>query len=156
MRSATEATARHEVCSYDIYEEAQRAVDSLADRRFPVEQLAIVAHGIRLVENVTGRGGYANAAAGGAVSGGVIGALFGFLFGVFSWIDPIISGMALGLYGLMFGAAVGLALGLVTQWLSAGRRDFSSVRSLQAERFAVMAETVETAERARAELAQAR
>ena len=55
-----EPGARHSrrvvVASYESYPEAQRAVDYLSDRRFPVERVAIVADDLRFVEQVTGRG----------------------------------------------------------------------------------------------------
>lgn len=156
MTVTTTPTARHEVQSYRDYADAQRAVDALADRQFPVERLTIVAEGLRFVETITGRRGYGEAAFGGLTSGGLIGALFGFIFGLFSLVDPLVSGVALAVYGLLFGAAIGLVLGLISHWLSAGRRDFSSVGSVQADRYAVLAESEELAERARAELAGSR
>ncbi len=154
MSWTTTPAMRHEVRTYDAYTDAQRAVDALADRRFPVEHLTIVAEGLRFVESITGRRGYGEAALGGLVSGGLIGALFGFIFGLLSWVDPLISGVALAVYGFLIGAAIGLVFGLVSHWLSAGRRDFSSVGSVQADRYAVLADTAELAERARAELAE--
>ena len=43
------------VARYPDYADAQRAVDRLADSRFPVEQTAIVGTDLTLVENVLGR-----------------------------------------------------------------------------------------------------
>lgn len=40
---------RRTVAVYASYAEAQRAVDYLSDRKFPVQRVAIVAEGLRLV-----------------------------------------------------------------------------------------------------------
>jgi len=45
------------VASYEAYQEAEEAVDYLADNDFPVERVAIVGQGVKLVEQVTGRAG---------------------------------------------------------------------------------------------------
>src|SRR4051794_16070453 len=75
LHMETEPGARHPrrmVASYDSYPEAQRAVDYLSDRRFPVERVAIVAEDLRFVEQVTGRMGYGKAALQGAGLGALI------------------------------------------------------------------------------------
>lgn len=135
---AANAPTRRTVASYQTYAEAQRAIDSLADRKFPVERTAIVAEGISFVEQVTGRRGWAQAAVSGALSGAVIGALFGFIFGLFDWVDPILSGLTLALYGLIFGAVVGALLSLLFYLFSGGRRDFTSISGMHADHYAVM------------------
>lgn len=76
MTSISAETTRHEVASYATYAEAQKAVDALSDRRFEVQHLAIVAEGLRYVENITGRTGYLQAAGSGIVSGGAMGGAF--------------------------------------------------------------------------------
>ena len=43
------------VAEFTTYEEAQAAVDYLADNRFPVENLLIVGTNLKLLERVTGR-----------------------------------------------------------------------------------------------------
>src|SRR6476659_8731649 len=99
--------ARRVIASYDNYAEAEAAVDYLADRRFPVERIAIVGRDVRLVEQVTGRVTVLTAALNGAAAGALPGALIGWLFGLFDWIDPLKSSLLLALYGLVFGALVG-------------------------------------------------
>lgn len=138
--AATGQRARRVVATYDNYAQAQRAVDQLSDREFPVERLAIVAEGIRFVEQVTGRVGYLQAALQGAASGAVVGFFFGFIFGLFDIIDPIVSAFLVAIYGLIFGAIVGAIMGLIGQALSGGQRDFSSVSGMQADRYNVMAD----------------
>ncbi len=133
-------STRRVVASYDAYEEAQRAVDHLSDEGFPVERVAIVGGDLRLVEQVTGRMGYGQAALQGALSGAAIGALFGFFLGLFSLIDPLVSALLVALYGLVFGAVLGAILGLVSHAATGGRRDFSSVTGMQAGRYDIMAD----------------
>lgn len=142
------AEQRHVVRSYTEYAKAERAVDQLSDDGFPIERLTIVARGLHLVEDITGRRGYGGAAASSAVTGGVIGALLGFVFGVLSWVDPLISGLALAVYGFLAGALAGLVIGLLSHWLRAGRRDFSSIKSLRARGYDVVADSAEYAEQA--------
>lgn len=151
----TSETDRRAVASYPSYPEAVQAVDYLADRRFPVERLAVVAKDLRYVEHVTGRLDYWKAAARGAGGGAVVGAVLGFFFGLFSWVEPLVSGLVLALYGLVIGALIGAVTGLGAHALSGGRRDFSSVPRLDASRFEVVAD-VELAEQAAAMLAELR
>jgi len=136
------------VASYATYLEAQRAVDHLADHKFPVERTAIVGEGLRIVEQVTGRVGYPQAALSGALSGAFAGALIGWIFGVFSWVDPLVSGLALALYGLLIGAVIGLVFGLLSHALAGGRRDFGSISGIQADHFNLTADD-EVADQAR-------
>ena len=44
-----------QVGSYDSYEQAQAAVDYLADEKFAVENVTIIGTDLRMVEKVTGR-----------------------------------------------------------------------------------------------------
>ena len=120
------------IASYDSYPEAQRAVDYLSDERFPVERVAIVAEDLRLIEQVTGRIGYGQAALQGAGLGAVLGFIIGLFVGLFSPYIAI-------LYGI-YGAIIGLIVGLVGHALSGGQRDFSSVGGIQAGRYNVMAD----------------
>jgi hypothetical protein len=120
------------VASYDSYPEAQRAVDYLSDERFPVERVAIVAEDLRLIEQVTGRRGYGQAALQGAGLGAVLGFIIGLFIGLFS---PYI-GILYGIYGVI----IGLIVGLVSHALSGGQRDFSSIGGIQAGRYNVMAD----------------
>jgi uncharacterized membrane protein len=135
----TPLASRHVIASYDSYAEAQRTVDYLSDQRFPVERVSIVAEDLRLVEQVTGRRGYGQAALEGAGSGAVIGAFFGFFLGLFSFIDPLlVSALVLVVYGLVFGAIIGAIMGLIMHALTGGKRDFSSIGGIEAGRYNVM------------------
>ncbi|WP_405962058.1 glycine zipper family protein [Streptomyces sp. NBC_00723] len=132
--------ARRTIASYTTYQEAERAVDHLADRGFPVERVAIVGQDVRLVEQVTGRMGLGGAALHGAASGALPGALIGWIFGLLNWLDPVVSGLLLALYGLVFGALVGALLGLLAHAAQRGRRDFASVSFMQPSRYDVVAD----------------
>jgi len=123
------------VASFRSYREAQRAVDLLSDRKFPVEHVRIVAEGLRLVEQVTGRLTWWRAVGRGLLGGAVTGAFIGILFGLFvidrnAWLNLV-------LYGLAFGALVGALFGLLGYAVSGGERDFSSVGGFAADRYDV-------------------
>jgi uncharacterized protein YqgC (DUF456 family) len=129
---------RRVIATFQSYGEAERAVDYLSDRRFPVERVAIVGHDVKMVEQVVGRMNYGGAALRGAGSGAVVGALVGWIFGLFNWVNPLITGLALAAYGLIFGAVVGAIFGLVFHALQGGRRDFAAVRVMLPSRYDVL------------------
>jgi hypothetical protein len=136
MSTPTGITARARVvASFTRYDEAERAVDRLADLQFPVERVAIVGHDVKLVERVTGRMTAGRAALQGALAGSVTGALIGWLFGVFNWFQPIVATLWLTIDGFWFGGIAGALIGLFVHALTRGRRDFASMRDLVAERY---------------------
>jgi hypothetical protein len=130
--------SRRVVASYENYKEAERAVDHLSDNHFPVERVSIVGRGLQLVEQVTGRATYGSSALQGALSGALVGFLVGWLFAVFNWSDPVIASGWLIVHGLWFGALVGAGFGLLQHAMLGGRRDFSSLPTMQAERYDVL------------------
>lgn len=127
------APTRRLIASYDSYEDAQRVVDTLSDRGFPVDRVAIVGSDLHLVEQVVGRLTMLRAALAGAATGAWIGVLIGLVFWVVSpWtVSAVLSGL---IAGLVFGAF----WGAVAQALTGGRRDFASIRGIQASRYEVM------------------
>ena len=122
------------VVTYPDYGPAQRAVDFLSDRRFPVERTAIVGTDLRTVEQVTGRMTVLRAALAGIGAGAWFGLLIGLLFAIFSVSDW----WRVVLAGVLSGAAFGAVFGAFAQAVRGGERDFSSLRSLQAGQYAVM------------------
>ena len=122
------------VATYDDYAQAERAVDFLSDQGFPVEHVAIVGTGLRTVEQVAGRLTTGRAALAGAVQGSMIGLLFGLLFSLF-FDGPDFLGVIL--YGIVVGAIFGSVLAAVGQAMQGGRRDFASIRSMQAATYEV-------------------
>jgi hypothetical protein len=149
---AVEASGWEVIASFDDYEQAQAAVDSLSDREFPVEHVQIVGHDLRLVESVTGRLTRTRAALAGAASGAWFGALFGLLVGLFA-DGPVWLGLILG--GILIGAAWGAVIGLIAYAATGGRRDFTSLTAIVADRYDVVADA-EHAQRARELLGTAR
>ena len=130
--------ARRTVATYQVYRDAQRAVDYLSDEHFPVERVTIVAEGLRFEEQVTGRLGWGRALINGALGGASTGIFIGFVFGLFSLVTPLVSALTLALYGLVFGAIVGALFGLLFYSFSGGQRDFTSVGNIRAQRYDVV------------------
>jgi hypothetical protein len=155
-RTAGAATAarRRTIASYPNYADAERAVDELADRKFPVERVVIVGRGLHFVERVTGRMTYARAALNGAMTGALVGLLVGWLFGLFDWFNPIVSAFWLAIDGLWFGLVVGALFGLIAHALTGGRRDFASTAGVQADQYEVQVDedVADEAQRLLAEL----
>lgn len=130
--------------SYPDYASAQKAVDHLADNRFPVEHTAIVGTNLALVETVLGRLTTGRAALAGAGTGAWFGLFIGLLFGIFTtgnWLAIIV-------VALVIGAVWGAIFGAIAHAMTGGRRDFSSASSLQASEYAVTADA-DFAEQAR-------
>ena len=101
------------VGTYDSYADAQRAVDHLADQKFPVENLAIVGTDLRQVERVTGRLSWGKVALGGLASGAWIGLFVGLLLGLFTdegWGQIILFSMLWGAVFMLILALVGTGL----------------------------------------------
>ena len=126
--------------SFHRYADAQAAVDSLADRGFPVEHLSVVARDLVLVEQVTGHQTTWRAAADGVFAGAFVGAALGFFFGLFDWVEPLVSAVVLAFWGVILGAVVGAVANGLGHWALRGRRDFSSVTGMEAGRFDLMAD----------------
>ena len=133
--------SRRVVASYDNYADAERAVDYLSDNQFPVEKVAIIGTGLKTVEQVAGRVTTGRAALMGALQGGMIGLLFALFLGLFFTVAQDFIGVLL--YGLGVGILFGAIFGAVAQAAQGGRRDFASVRSMQAERYEVQVEQTE-------------
>jgi hypothetical protein len=132
------------VGSYATYEEAQRAVDHLADSDFPVRDVTIVGVDLMLVERVIGRLTWSRVLMSGAASGAWFGLFVGLLLSLFSpesSFGPILVGLASGIvFGLVF-AAVGYGA-------TRGRRDFTSASQMVAGRYDVLCQP-RNAEKAR-------
>jgi hypothetical protein len=119
--------------TFDDYPSAQKAVDHLSDRGFPVEHVAIVGTDLRLVERVLGRMTTARAAGAGALSGAWLGLLIGILLSIFTssgWLVVV-------LFEILFGALWGAIFGAVAHAMTGGRRDFTSVSRLEAAHYGI-------------------
>ncbi|ROQ39680.1 hypothetical protein EDF46_1312 [Frondihabitans sp. PhB188] len=122
------------VATYTKYEDAQAAVDRLSDEGFPVENVSIVGHDIRTVENVSGRLTNGKAAGRGALSGVWFGLFLGFLFAIFANANLV----AVLLTAVVAGAVWGALFGFAGHAMTRGRRDFSSIKTMEAGRYEVL------------------
>lgn len=137
------------IASVSNYAEAQELVDTLADRQFPVEHVDIIGSDLHLVEHVTGRLTTARAALGGAISGAWLGLLIGLVFWIVTpWtVAPFISAILIGLgFGALYGA--------LAHAFFSDKRDFASLRMLEAARYDIVVDA-EHADDARRTLAAA-
>lgn len=127
--------ARRVVASYPDLRGAEQAVDRLADAGFPVEEVTVVGSGLTLVERATGRVSAASVAGRSVAAGALVGAVLGWLLGLFDLMDPLVTAVWLAVNGAILGAVVGVAVGLLGYALTRGRRGFTSVGGLRAERY---------------------
>jgi hypothetical protein len=137
MESSLGPAPKTTVATYNSYPEAERAVDFLSDGGFPVEKVAIVGTGLRTVEQVAGRLTTGRAALVGAGQGAMLGLFFGLLFSLF-FEGPDFFGVVL--YGILVGVVFGTVFGALGQAAQRGRRDFASVRGMEAERYEIQVE----------------
>ncbi len=142
------------VGSFATYEEAQRAVDYLADNEFPVADVTIVGVDLMLVERVFGRLTWRKVLISGAASGASFGFFVGLLLAVFSpagtgptsVVGPIVA-------GLVGGAVFSVTMAAISYSASKGKRDFTSSSQLVAGRYDVLSQP-RNAERAKDMLAR--
>jgi hypothetical protein len=137
--------------SYDTYEQAQRAVDYLADNNFPVHDVTIVGVAPMLVERVESRLTWSKV----LTRGGVSGAWFGLFVGLLLSIFTAGAGLAPLLLGLVIGVVFGLASAAAAYGATRGQRDFTSHSQLVAQRYDVLCQprNAELARQLLAELA---
>lgn len=137
---------RQVIATFGNYLDAQRLVDRMSDGGFPVQHVRIVGDGVRTVEHVTGRMTNGRAALAGAASGAWFGLLIGLLFAVFTvgplWVWAL-------LIPTVIGAFWGAVFGFVAHWSTRGKRDFSSIQTLEAQRYDVCVTGNHAAEAAR-------
>ena len=132
-RPAASTEIGETVATMTEYEAAQKMVSKLIAAEVPARDIAIVGIGVRTVERVTGRLGYATAARSGAINGLLIGL---FLSAIFVLGNPAATmGAFVGV--LLVGVAVGMLLSIVTFTIVRRRRDFASVTQLAADHYDV-------------------
>lgn len=122
---------------FGTYDEAQKAVDHLADQQFPVNNIAIVGTDLRLVERVTGRKTWGTVLAGGVQSGISTGLMIAILMYVF---NPGSDFLAMFVTALVIGVVIGVLFALIGNALTRGRRDFTSVTQTVATKYEVLCE----------------
>jgi hypothetical protein len=123
------------VASYGTYLEAQRAVDHLSDRQFPVQLVTIVGTDLRMVERVTGRLTYARVAITGFGSGAWFGVFVGLLFLLTS------SNAGILFTSVLVGGGFGLLFSVIFYAFTGGKRDFTSQSQIVASQYAVLCQT---------------
>jgi hypothetical protein len=121
---------------YDDYAAAQKTVDFLSDKQFPVENCMIVGTDLKQVERITGRLTTGKVALGGALSGLWLGIFIGIIFALFDSGSGFATVVTTALFGVLFG----MIWALVGYAATRGQRDFSSVRVVVATRYEVMVE----------------
>lgn len=122
---------------FDKYEDAQKAVDFLSDREFPVENCMIVGTDLRQVERVTGRLTTGRVALAGGVTGIWLGLFVGLIFALFA---PSGDAFMTVLWSMMFGAVFALVWALIGHAMTRGQRDFTSISQVIATRYEVLTE----------------
>ena len=111
------------VATFPEYEAAQKAVSKLIAAEVAARDIAIVGSGLRSIERVTGKLGYATAARSGAINGVLIGLFFAAILVLGSPSVPIQA-----FVGVLFvGIAVGMLLSIITYSFVRRRRDYASV-----------------------------
>lgn len=129
------------VGSFNTYAEAQRAVDHLSDREFPVQELSIVGVDLMQVEKITGRLTWGRVLGSGALAG----AFWGFFFGLL-WVILSVGFWAPILTGVIMGAIFGLIFAAISYGATGGARDFSSHTQIIAGRYDVLCSSQRAAE----------
>lgn len=122
---------------FATYEEAQKAVDHLADAHFPVENLAIVGTDLRSIERVLGRRTWGTVIGQGVQSGLSTGLMVALLMLLFM---PTTNFPVLVLSALGIGIVIGIAFAVLGYWMSQGKRDFTSVSRTVATRYELVSE----------------
>lgn len=122
---------------FATYDEAQQAVDFLADKHFPVENLCIVGTELRSMERVLGRRNWGTVLGQGVQSGLSTGLMVTFLMWIFM---PNSNFMVLFISALLIGILIGVVFAALGYWMSQGKRDFTSVTQTVATRYELLSE----------------
>jgi len=132
-RPAAGTAVGETVASVRDYEAAQKTVSKLISGEVPARDIAIVGQGVRTIERITGRLGYAAAARSGAVNGVLIGLLLSAILVIGNPDAPI----QLFVGFVFIGVALGMIMSLITYAIVRRRRDFASVTQLAADHYEV-------------------
>lgn len=121
---------------YDKYADAQKSVDFLSDKGFPVENLLIVGTELKQVERITGRLTAGKVALAGVLSGLWLGLFVGLVLSIFGTGNTA----ALLVFAAVMGAVFGGVWAVIGYVATRGRRDFSSVSAVVATKYEVLVE----------------
>lgn len=121
------------IARYGDYEGAQKAVSKLIEADIPAREISIVWAGLKAVEMVTGRMGWARAAWSGALNGSFLGLMFG---AVITLLSPTLEITVL-LGCLLVGVALGMLMQILGYALTRRRRDYTSITAPIAEHYEI-------------------
>jgi len=133
MMGGTPREHGEKIAEFTTYEGAQKAVSKLISSDVPARDIAVVGRGLRSVETITGRLGYAAAARTGAINGILLGLLFSAIF-VLGTPDAAIQ-LFIGV--MLVGIALGMLMSIITYSLVRRRRDYTSVTQVIADHYEV-------------------
>jgi hypothetical protein len=119
------------------YEDAQRAVDTLSDKGFPVQNCLIVGTDLKQLERVTARLTWGRVILAGLLSGLWLGLFVGLIFALFNRQE---SAFALLISCALYGALFGLIWSVIGYAFTRGTRDFQSVSQVVATKYEVFVE----------------
>ena len=119
---------------YTAYLDAQKAVDYLADSKFPVQMVSIVGNELKSVERVTGRLSYPKVALSSAATGAWFGLFVGLALMLFAGGESYVSLIP----SMALGAVFWLLFGVLAYALQRGRRDFTSISQVVATSYDVI------------------
>lgn len=121
------------IAEHTTHQGAQKMVTQLIQAEIPAKDIAIVGRGLRSVESVTGRLGYAAAARSGAINGILLGLLFSAIF----VLGTPNAALQLFIGVMLVGIAVGMLLSIVMYTLLRRRRDYTSITQVIADQYEV-------------------
>ncbi len=122
---------------YGTYDDAQQAVDFLADAKFPVENLCIVGTDLKSIERVLGRRNWGTVIGSGVQTGITTGLMITLVMWLFV---TDVNFLLLAAYALAAGILVGVGSAALGYWMSQGKRDFRSVSQTMATKYEILAE----------------
>lgn len=139
--------------SYISYLDAQKAVDYLADEKFPVRHVSIVGNDLKIVERVTGKLSYPRVALTGAMTGAWFGLFIGVMLSFFDSASNAGAPYVNVFTAVLLGAALWMLFAIIGYAAQRGKRDFTSTNQVLASSYDVIV-TADVAGEARRLLAQ--
>ncbi|ALO66184.1 hypothetical protein AS189_06355 [Arthrobacter alpinus] len=139
--------------SYTSYLDAQKAVDYLADEKFPVRHVSIVGNDLKMVERVTGKLSYPRVALTGAMTGAWFGLFIGVMLSFFDSASNAGAPYINVITAVFLGAALWMLFAIIGYAAQRGKRDFTSTNQVLASSYDVIV-TPDVAMDARRILAQ--
>ena len=136
------------IAIYNSYQDAQHAVDYLADQRFPVQNLSIVGTDLKSFERITGGLTWGKV----LTSSAMTGVVWGIMASLFLWLFiPNVNPFLMLVSSLVIFVAANMITSAIGYRMTGGRRDFTSTTQIIATHYEVLGEA-EVAGQARAML----